>query len=468
MKFTITRGLFGLSLIAALITMGGCASSQPKLTQEQVLDQYPQVVSLSSEVKNAKAKGSEYLAPESYATALKSLESAMNAAYSDKKDDVNEAATKGLKIIDKMKKDTDSSRQLLSEVLSARERAMKAGVATLQSEKLAKLDKDLKETSALIEEGEIEKAKQRRPKLLEGYTQLELTALKQGTADKAKSAIASAKKQGAEKYAPKTIARAEEEMALAVTILDADRTQTAKADVQANKAKYLAEQSAAITETVKDFDRRDYTLEDVVLWHQAQLSTVNQPIGGQLQFNQSSEAVVLGLKASIDKLKSAEVDYGKQLASTEKERLALEAIDRAVKEQFETVQAMFTAEEANVYRQRQNVLIAAHGFQFPSGVSEIQTINFPLMNKIIRAIKIFPNARIEVSGHTDSTGSDNINKTLSQARAEKVGKFLTEVGEISAKRITATGYGESRPVATNSTEQGRAENRRVEIKIINQ
>ena len=94
MKFTITRGLFGLSLIAALITMGGCASSQPKLTQEQVLDQYPQVVSLSSEVKNAKAKGSEYLAPESYATALKSLESAMNAAYSDKKDDASEAALK--------------------------------------------------------------------------------------------------------------------------------------------------------------------------------------------------------------------------------------------------------------------------------------------------------------------------------------------------------------------------------------
>ncbi len=468
MKFTITRGLFGLSLVAALIAMAGCASSQPKLTQEQVLDQYPQVASLSSEVKNAKAKGSEFLAPESYATALKSLESAMDAAYNNKKDAASKAATKGLKVIDKMKKDTDISRQLLSEVLSARERAMKVGAATLQSEKLAKIDKDLKKTGTLIEEGDIEKAKQRRPKLLEGYTQLELTALKQGTADKAKSAIASAKKQGAEKYAPKTIARAEEEMALAVTILDADRTQTAKADVQANKAKYLAEQSAAITETVKDFDRRDYTLEDVVLWHQAQLSTVNEPIGGQLPFNQSSEAVVLGLKASIDKLKSAEVGYGKQLASTEKERLALEAIDRAVKEQFETVQAMFTAEEANVYLQRQNVLISAHGFLFPSGVSEIQTVNFPLMNKIIRAIKIFPNARIEVSGHTDSTGSDNINKTISQARAEKVGKFLTEVGEISAKRITAVGYGESRPLATNKTAQGRAENRRVEIKIINQ
>lgn len=468
MKMKITRGLYGLSLVAALIAMAGCASSQPKLTQEQVLDQYPQVASLNSEVKNAKAKGSEYLAPESYATAQKSLNSAMNSAYNDKKDDASEAATKGLKVIDKMKKDTDSSRQLLSEVLSARERAMKAGAATLQSEKLAELDKDLKETSALIEKGNIEKAKQNRPKLLEGYTQLELTALKQGTADRAKSAIASAKQQGAEKYAPKTIARAEEEMALAVTILDADRTQTAKADVQANKAKYLAEQSAAITETVKDFDRRDYTMEDVVLWHQAQLSTVNEPIGGELPFNQSSDAVVLSLKASIDKLKAAEADYSKQLAATEKERLVADKKESAVKKQFETVQAMFTAEEANVFLQRENVLISAHGFVFPSGVSEIQTVNFPLMNKIIRAIKIFPDSRIEVSGHTDSTGSDSRNKTLSQARAEKVGKFLTEVGEISAKRISAFGYGESRPLASNETAQGREENRRVEIKIINE
>jgi outer membrane protein OmpA-like peptidoglycan-associated protein len=464
----ITTGLYGLSLVVALITMGGCASSQPKLTQEEVMSQYPQVASLNTEVKDAQAKGSEYLAPQSYETARESLESAMNAAHNNKKDDASEAAAKGLKIVDKMKKDTASSKQLLSEVLQARERAMAAGVATLQAEKLAEVDKSLIKTSALIEEGNIEKAKQRRPELLQGYTQLELAALKQGTAELAKSAIASAKKQGAEKYAPKTLAQSEEKMALAVSILDADRTQKEKAEVQAKNAKWLAERSAAITETVKDFDRRDYTKEDIVLWHQAQLSTVNEPVGGQLPFNESSDAVVLSLKASIEKLKSAEISYSKQLASTEKERLAMEAKDRAVKKQFETVQAMFTKEEANVYLQRQNVLISAHGFQFPSGVSEIQTANFPLMNKIIRAIELFPKSRIEVSGHTDSTGADNINKSLSQARAEKVGKFLSEVGEIASSRIKAIGYGESRPVASNKTAEGRAENRRVEIKIINE
>jgi len=467
----INRGLIGLSLVAALIALGGCASSQPKLTQEQVMDQYPEVAKLDAEVKDAKAKGSEYLAPESYATALESLNDAMNAAYNNKTDAASETAaavTEGLNVIDKVKSDTASSQQLLNEVLVVRDRALKAGVATLQPEELAEVDKKLKKTSALIEEGNIEKAKQRRPELLEGYTQLELTALKQGTAEHAKSAIANAKKQGAEKYAPKTLARAEEEMTLAVTILDADRTKIDEADAQANKAKWLAERSAAITETVKDFDRRDYTKEDIVLWHQAQLSTVNEPIGGQLPFNEPSDAVVLSLKASIDKLKSAEGNYSKQLAATEKDRLAMEAKDRAVKKQFETVQAMFTKEEANVYLQRQNVLISAHGFQFPSGVSEIQTGNFPLMNKIIRAIELFPNSRIEISGHTDSTGSDNINKSISQARAGKVGKFLTDVGEIDSKRITTVGYGESRPLATNKTAAGRAENRRVEITIINQ
>ncbi len=478
----IKRGLYGLGLISVLLVMVGCASSQPKLTQEQILDQYPQVSNLSSEVKNAKAKGSELLAPESYATSYQLLTDAMNAAHNNNKVQANMAATEGLKLVEKMKKDTSNSRNILSEVLNARERAMKAGVDSLQSEKLAELDTDLKKTSTLIEDGNFEKAKQRRPKLLEGYARLELVALKQGTADKAKLAIASAKQNGAEKYAPKTIAQAQEEMALAVTILDADRTQTAKADVQANKAKWLAEQSDVITETVKDFNRRDYTLEDIVLWHQAKLNMINEPVGGQLPFNESADAAelrikdsILGLQASINALKTTEANYSQRIVATEKERMAaekerqaLEAQDRAVRQQFEAVQAMFSTNEANVYRQRQNVLISAHGFQFPSGVSEIQTDNFSLMNKIIQAINIFPNARIEVSGHTDSTGSDNANQLLSQARATKVGKFLSDVGGISANRITATGYGESRPLASNETLAGRAENRRVEIKIINQ
>ncbi|MBT8126191.1 MAG: OmpA family protein [Gammaproteobacteria bacterium] len=141
--------------------------------------------------------------------------------------------------------------------------------------------------------------------------------------------------------------------------------------------------------------------------------------------------------------------------------------EQADRQKFEKVQVIFNAAEANVYRQRQNVLISAHGFQFPSGQSEIQTDNFPLMNKINHAIK-FPDSRIEVAGHTDAAGAANINLKLSEARAAKVSKFLAEVGEIAPKRIMTRGYGETRPVASNETREGRAENRRVEIMIINE
>lgn len=464
----ITTSLFGFILLTTLILMGGCASSQPKLTQEEILTQYPQISSLNSAVTDSRAKGAELLAPESYKKAIDSLESAMKAAYKGKTDDANEAAAAGLKVIDQMNRDTESNRKLLSEVIVARERAIDAGVIALQSEKLAELDNELKKTSTLAEKGDLEKAKQRRPKLIEDYTQLELATLKQSTADQAKSAIANAKKQGAKKYAPRTLARAEEEMALAVSILDADRTKTDEADAQARKAKFLAEQSAAITETVKDFDRRDYTMEDVVLWHQSELQGINQPLGAELPFNESNEKVVLSMRNAIEQLKLAETRYQKQLQSSEQKSLALQQQESETKARFEKVQAMFTEKEANVYRQRQNVLISAYGFQFPSGQSEIQTVNFPLMNKISRAINIFPGSRIEITGHTDSTGTDNINQQVSQARARNVGKFLTEVGEIAPDRITTRGYGESRPVASNKTAAGRAENRRVEIKIINQ
>ena len=113
------------------------------------------------------------------------------------------------------------------------------------------------------------------------------------------------------------------------------------------------------------------------------------------------------------------------------------------------------------------MLISAQGFRFPSGSSEIGPQNFALMNKIIQAVKTFPNSTIEISGHTDSTGSAQVNKTLSQQRADNVAKFLVEVGGISASRIMATGYGSERPVASNETPEGRAANRRVEILIRN-
>ncbi|ANX04506.1 hypothetical protein PG2T_10155 [Immundisolibacter cernigliae] len=75
-----------------------------------------------------------------------------------------------------------------------------------------------------------------------------------------------------------------------------------------------------------------------------------------------------------------------------------------------------------------------------------------------------PNATFEVAGHTDAVGSDTYNQSLSQRRASNVSAYLVQKG-VDASRVTAVGYGESQPVADNSTAAGRAENRRVELRI---
>ena len=73
--------------------------------------------------------------------------------------------------------------------------------------------------------------------------------------------------------------------------------------------------------------------------------------------------------------------------------------------------------------------------------------------------------KIEISGHTDDVGKEEYNRGLSQARAESVRDYLLGRG-IAPDRVVARGYGESRPVADNATEEGRRINRRTEVKIL--
>jgi outer membrane protein OmpA-like peptidoglycan-associated protein len=77
----------------------------------------------------------------------------------------------------------------------------------------------------------------------------------------------------------------------------------------------------------------------------------------------------------------------------------------------------------------------------------------------------YPNSLIDVYGHTDSTGSDAYNQTLSENRARTVANYLMARG-VPAARIRNQGFGETMPIATNDTEDGRRKNRRVEIKIV--
>jgi OmpA-OmpF porin, OOP family len=103
------------------------------------------------------------------------------------------------------------------------------------------------------------------------------------------------------------------------------------------------------------------------------------------------------------------------------------------------------------------------GVQFETNSAELKTASYPVLDEIVAGMKEQPELRVEIQGHTDSRGSKALNDRLSQQRAESVMAYLVSKG-ISRDRLTARGYGPDKPVASNDTVQGRAENRRVELK----
>ncbi|MFD2100629.1 DUF5723 family protein [Flagellimonas iocasae] len=102
---------------------------------------------------------------------------------------------------------------------------------------------------------------------------------------------------------------------------------------------------------------------------------------------------------------------------------------------------------------------------FDTGKATIKPESVSTMVDIIQILNEYPNAKFTVEGHTDSVGSSESNQKLSEARANSVRDFLINEG-IVGTRLTAIGYGEEKPIASNTTKIGRQQNRRVEINLI--
>lgn len=102
---------------------------------------------------------------------------------------------------------------------------------------------------------------------------------------------------------------------------------------------------------------------------------------------------------------------------------------------------------------------------FDSGKASFLQQTYPVLQSIVAILKEYPTSRFNIDGHTDSDGSDALNQKLSEDRAAAVKNYLIQNG-IAADRLASTGYGESKPIDTNKTKKGKANNRRVEVKLI--
>ena len=102
---------------------------------------------------------------------------------------------------------------------------------------------------------------------------------------------------------------------------------------------------------------------------------------------------------------------------------------------------------------------------FDSGKSSFKQQTYPVLQAMVAILKEYPNSNFSLEGHTDSDGSDASNQILSESRAKAVKDFLVENG-IASDRLSSVGFGESKPIDSNKTKAGKANNRRTEVKLI--
>ena len=277
-----------------------------------------------------------------------------------------------------------------------------------------------------------------------------LRAIKHTNLGVAQDTVTLAKKEGAKEFAPRSLAIAEKSILDTDAFITANRHDNANVSARAQATVASAEHLLKITRDSKA--GKKVSSEDNALnidKDQKTMATAQTQLA-----EQRSE-----LANSQDDLK-AEKSNNRDLSE---ENRALES-DQFLNESYDRAQKQFNRTEAEVYKQGTELVIRLRGLQFPTSQAVLQGTNFPLLAKVGRVIRGFGKSSVVVEGHTDSLGDKAKNEQLSTERAEAVKKYLSsnDVGEVDIKSV---GYGYQKPIATNKTKEGRAQNRRVDVRI---
>ena len=135
-------------------------------------------------------------------------------------------------------------------------------------------------------------------------------------------------------------------------------------------------------------------------------------------------------------------------------------------EKYRKIEGLFTKDEAQVILTENQLVIRLYGLTFGSGSTVITPDQFRLLTKVMKALREFPKQKYLIAGHTDSQGNDAYNLSLSENRAIAVRAYLEANMSLPSEQFESIGYGESKPIASNDSMEGRRLNRRIEI-IIN-
>ena len=443
-----------------------------------------------AQLEQAREADAAALAPRSFERGMKAYEAAEEALERGRNvETVRDRLADARDRFAEATETAQTSRLTLEAALKTRENAQAADAMTLSKpiweDAVEKLDDAIRQ----LERGDLRDGRRYALESESLFRDAELGAIKTRYLSETRRLLSEAERARVGRFAPQTLARARSLLAEAEKALNENRYDTDRPRSLAQQANYEAEHAIYLAEVARKVRDDDLSVEQLVLGWEAALARIaaaadvvpgTSKVGTEL--SEQLTEIVTELRAenqaleqdlATSELRAAEMDeeirlLDEKLGGATEERAALmQRIQRQtrIKEQFETVNQMFDRQQAIVFREGDAVTFRLVGLSFASGSSTIEPSAYPLLEQVESAIDVFPRSSVLVEGHTDSYGSDATNAELSQQRADSVRQYMLNAMRIPSSRVSATGYGESRPIANNETADGRARNRRIDIVI---
>ena len=471
-------------VVATLWVLSGCAGGQVGMEEVgTTVNPAEEVNRFDSEISNAQKNQLNVLAPTSFAKAEAYLNDTKKALKSgDELSEILEPIASGHAQLQHAEEMAQVARTTLPNAIKARELARAAGATNLGDEYVRAEEQFLKLTKA-IEDNDLKYAQDNREKVAAAFDQLEVRAIKEQTLGEARKLIKQAEEEGARKLTPKTLEVAQKKLNDADAFISKHRYEKEKIQQKSAEALFQAQRLVQVTRQSKQVG--EMQPEQLTLWVEGILSQTTNKLSAPDMRNKSFDTQrenILGSikslqddrqflatqeKAHLEEIESLKQQVAMLEGKTREERVSIERLEaeKQFNELYNQVKRYFSADEAEVYKQSNRLIIRLRAMQFPVGQAVIMPSNYELLSKVQRSIRTFSEPDVVIEGHTDSTGSDEVNDHLSQQRAESVRDYLVANKTLPEEKIVAIGYGSKRPLASNETEMGRAINRRIDVVI---
>lgn len=453
----------GLALV-----LFGCASGN-RTDPVEGIDPQPAVARATELMTLAEGQQADLLSSKEYTRATQSLKKAQQGLSENYQTEyILERAEMARANFQQALDNTKARTAKAARILEARRSALNSGLRNSSAlvANLADVDEDLRDETKNF-------SRTLEPKQFSAfqkkYLALEIRAVQFRELNAAENSIHKAVRANADDLAPNTLRQAQLDISEAENLIAQSPRDSSIHKKSVNDS---VASSGLLSDVMDVILSAPGTPENVALKivHQnREMDKLSRSVGNLKKDLKATES---SLKMTEDKLMTQDVELKStrsNLNETEsalmRQNMALESTSIQVRFQKAMDEAVkqFSDDEAEVYQQGNKLIFRLKRINFASGNSTLPEASKPLLSKIDNIIKSLGAESVDVHGHTDSMGSDSINSKLSNDRAISVARYLASLQ--GGYKLSYKGYGESRPIASNETQEGRAINRRVDLEV---